>query len=138
MSDPAVSGPNPPLRFSVSNPEGHLHVPLLVTPWELCDVSGKLRPRLEFLSHRCILYTCCADEAIAAASLASAAAVLLMAIEECVQYDGNERAEQDAGLPSSGCRSCGRLLEERRRGQRDHAEADPEDCDHEQIVADCS
>jgi 2-oxo-4-hydroxy-4-carboxy-5-ureidoimidazoline decarboxylase len=29
-----------PLRFSVSNPEGHLHVPLLVTPWSYATYRG--------------------------------------------------------------------------------------------------
>ncbi len=29
-----------PLRFSVSNPEGHLHVPLLVTPWSYGTYRG--------------------------------------------------------------------------------------------------
>lgn len=29
-----------PLRFSVSDPEGHLHVPLLVTPWSYATYRG--------------------------------------------------------------------------------------------------
>jgi 2-oxo-4-hydroxy-4-carboxy-5-ureidoimidazoline decarboxylase len=29
-----------PLRFSVSAPEGHLHVPLLVTPWSYATYRG--------------------------------------------------------------------------------------------------
>ena len=29
-----------PLRFAVSNPEGHLHVPLLVTPWSYSTYRG--------------------------------------------------------------------------------------------------
>jgi 2-oxo-4-hydroxy-4-carboxy-5-ureidoimidazoline decarboxylase len=29
-----------PLRFSVSDPEGHLHVPLLVTPWSFATYRG--------------------------------------------------------------------------------------------------
>ena len=29
-----------PLRFSVSEPEGHLHVPLLVTPWSFATYRG--------------------------------------------------------------------------------------------------
>jgi 2-oxo-4-hydroxy-4-carboxy-5-ureidoimidazoline decarboxylase len=29
-----------PLRFSASNPEGHLHVPLLVTPWSYSTYRG--------------------------------------------------------------------------------------------------
>ena len=29
-----------PLRFSVSEPEGHLHVPLLVTPWSYSTYRG--------------------------------------------------------------------------------------------------
>src|SRR6202012_5839247 len=29
-----------PLRFSVSDPEGHLHVPLLVTPWSYSTYRG--------------------------------------------------------------------------------------------------
>jgi 2-oxo-4-hydroxy-4-carboxy-5-ureidoimidazoline decarboxylase len=29
-----------PLRFSVSEPEGHLHVPLLVTPWSYATYRG--------------------------------------------------------------------------------------------------
>jgi len=29
-----------PLRFSVSEPEGHLHVPLLVTPWSYATYKG--------------------------------------------------------------------------------------------------
>ena len=29
-----------PLRFSVSDPEGHLHVPLLVTPWSYSTYQG--------------------------------------------------------------------------------------------------
>ncbi len=31
-----------PLRFSVSDPEGHLHVPLPGHPVEFCDLSGEL------------------------------------------------------------------------------------------------
>ena len=29
-----------PLRFSVADPEGHLHVPLLVTPWSYATYRG--------------------------------------------------------------------------------------------------
>ena len=29
-----------PLRFSVSDPEGHLHVPLLATPWSYATYRG--------------------------------------------------------------------------------------------------
>jgi 2-oxo-4-hydroxy-4-carboxy-5-ureidoimidazoline decarboxylase len=29
-----------PLRFSVNEPEGHLHVPLLVTPWSYATYRG--------------------------------------------------------------------------------------------------
>ncbi len=29
-----------PLRFAVSEPEGHLHVPLLVTPWGYTTYRG--------------------------------------------------------------------------------------------------
>jgi 2-oxo-4-hydroxy-4-carboxy-5-ureidoimidazoline decarboxylase len=29
-----------PLRFAVSEPEGHLHVPLLVTPWSYATYRG--------------------------------------------------------------------------------------------------
>ena len=29
-----------PLRFSVAEPEGHLHVPLLVTPWSYATYRG--------------------------------------------------------------------------------------------------
>ena len=29
-----------PLHFSVSDPEGHLHVPLLVTPWSYTTYRG--------------------------------------------------------------------------------------------------
>ena len=29
-----------PLRFAVSDPEGHLHVPLLVTPWSYSTYRG--------------------------------------------------------------------------------------------------
>jgi 2-oxo-4-hydroxy-4-carboxy-5-ureidoimidazoline decarboxylase len=29
-----------PLRFSVSEPEAHLHVPLLVTPWSYATYRG--------------------------------------------------------------------------------------------------
>src|SRR5215472_10997386 len=29
-----------PLRFAVSDPEGHLHVPLLVTPWSYATYRG--------------------------------------------------------------------------------------------------
>jgi 2-oxo-4-hydroxy-4-carboxy-5-ureidoimidazoline decarboxylase len=29
-----------PLRFSVGDPEGHLHVPLLVTPWSYATYRG--------------------------------------------------------------------------------------------------
>jgi 2-oxo-4-hydroxy-4-carboxy-5-ureidoimidazoline decarboxylase len=28
------------LRFAVSEPEGHLHVPLLVTPWSYATYRG--------------------------------------------------------------------------------------------------
>ena len=42
--DVAVSDPpfldQIPLRFSVSDPEGHLHVPLLVTPWSYATYRG--------------------------------------------------------------------------------------------------
>jgi 2-oxo-4-hydroxy-4-carboxy-5-ureidoimidazoline decarboxylase len=39
MSDPAFLD-KIPLRFSVSDPEGHLHVPLLVTPWSYATYRG--------------------------------------------------------------------------------------------------
>jgi 2-oxo-4-hydroxy-4-carboxy-5-ureidoimidazoline decarboxylase len=39
MSDPPFLD-QIPLRFSVSNPEGHLHVPLLVTPWSYATYRG--------------------------------------------------------------------------------------------------
>src|ERR1700688_1566231 len=39
MSDPPVLDAIP-LRFSVSEPEGHLHVPLLVTPWSYVTYRG--------------------------------------------------------------------------------------------------
>ena len=29
-----------PLHFAVSDPEGHLHVPLLVTPWSYSTYRG--------------------------------------------------------------------------------------------------
>jgi 2-oxo-4-hydroxy-4-carboxy-5-ureidoimidazoline decarboxylase len=29
-----------PVRFSVGEPEGHLHVPLLVTPWSYATYRG--------------------------------------------------------------------------------------------------
>jgi len=29
-----------PLHFAVSDPEGHLHVPLLVTPWSYATYRG--------------------------------------------------------------------------------------------------
>jgi 2-oxo-4-hydroxy-4-carboxy-5-ureidoimidazoline decarboxylase len=29
-----------PLRFAVAEPEGHLHVPLLVTPWSYATYRG--------------------------------------------------------------------------------------------------
>jgi 2-oxo-4-hydroxy-4-carboxy-5-ureidoimidazoline decarboxylase len=39
MSDPPFLN-QIPLRFSVSDPEGHLHVPLLVTPWSYATYRG--------------------------------------------------------------------------------------------------
>jgi 2-oxo-4-hydroxy-4-carboxy-5-ureidoimidazoline decarboxylase len=39
MSDPPFLD-SIPLRFSVSEPEGHLHVPLLVTPWSYATYRG--------------------------------------------------------------------------------------------------
>jgi 2-oxo-4-hydroxy-4-carboxy-5-ureidoimidazoline decarboxylase len=39
MSDPPFFD-QIPLRFSVSDPEGHLHVPLLVTPWSYATYRG--------------------------------------------------------------------------------------------------
>jgi 2-oxo-4-hydroxy-4-carboxy-5-ureidoimidazoline decarboxylase len=39
MSDPAFLD-QIPLRFSASEPEGHLHVPLLVTPWSYATYRG--------------------------------------------------------------------------------------------------
>jgi 2-oxo-4-hydroxy-4-carboxy-5-ureidoimidazoline decarboxylase len=39
MSDPPFLD-RIPLRFSVSDPEGHLHVPLLVTPWSYATYRG--------------------------------------------------------------------------------------------------
>ena len=39
MSDPPFLD-QIPLRFSVSDPEGHLHVPLLVTPWSYSTYRG--------------------------------------------------------------------------------------------------
>jgi 2-oxo-4-hydroxy-4-carboxy-5-ureidoimidazoline decarboxylase len=39
MSDPPFLD-EIPLRFSVSEPEGHLHVPLLVTPWSYSTYRG--------------------------------------------------------------------------------------------------
>jgi 2-oxo-4-hydroxy-4-carboxy-5-ureidoimidazoline decarboxylase len=39
MSDPPFLDAIP-LRFSVSEPEGHLHVPLLVTPWSYATYRG--------------------------------------------------------------------------------------------------
>src|ERR1700736_6099334 len=39
MSDPPFLD-KIPLRFSVSEPEGHLHVPLLVTPWSYATYRG--------------------------------------------------------------------------------------------------
>lgn len=39
MSDPPFLD-RIPLRFSVSDPEGHLHVPLLVTPWSYTTYRG--------------------------------------------------------------------------------------------------
>jgi 2-oxo-4-hydroxy-4-carboxy-5-ureidoimidazoline decarboxylase len=39
MSDPPFLD-DIPLRFSVSEPEGHLHVPLLVTPWSYATYRG--------------------------------------------------------------------------------------------------
>jgi 2-oxo-4-hydroxy-4-carboxy-5-ureidoimidazoline decarboxylase len=39
MSDPPFLD-HIPLRFSVSEPEGHLHVPLLVTPWSYATYRG--------------------------------------------------------------------------------------------------
>ena len=39
MSDPLFLD-KIPLRFSVSDPEGHLHVPLLVTPWSYATYRG--------------------------------------------------------------------------------------------------
>ena len=40
MSDPPFLD-QIPLRFSVSDPEGHLHVPLLVTPWSYSTYRGR-------------------------------------------------------------------------------------------------
>jgi len=39
MSDPPFLD-SIPLRFAVSDPEGHLHVPLLVTPWSYATYRG--------------------------------------------------------------------------------------------------
>ena len=39
MSDPPFLD-SVPLRFAVSEPEGHLHVPLLVTPWSYATYRG--------------------------------------------------------------------------------------------------
>ncbi len=39
LSDPPFLN-SIPLRFSVSDPEGHLHVPLLVTPWSYATYRG--------------------------------------------------------------------------------------------------
>jgi 2-oxo-4-hydroxy-4-carboxy-5-ureidoimidazoline decarboxylase len=39
MSDPPFLD-RIPLRFAVSEPEGHLHVPLLVTPWSYATYRG--------------------------------------------------------------------------------------------------
>ena len=39
MSDPPFLD-HIPVRFSVSEPEGHLHVPLLVTPWSYATYRG--------------------------------------------------------------------------------------------------
>jgi 2-oxo-4-hydroxy-4-carboxy-5-ureidoimidazoline decarboxylase len=39
MSDPPFLD-SIPLRFAVSDPEGHLHVPLLVTPWGYSTYRG--------------------------------------------------------------------------------------------------
>jgi 2-oxo-4-hydroxy-4-carboxy-5-ureidoimidazoline decarboxylase len=39
MSDPPFLD-RIPLHFSVSDPEGHLHVPLLVTPWSYATYRG--------------------------------------------------------------------------------------------------
>ena len=39
LADPPFLDPIP-LRFSVSDPEGHLHVPLLVTPWSYATYRG--------------------------------------------------------------------------------------------------
>jgi len=39
MSDPPFLD-QIPLRFAVSEPEGHLHVPLLVTPWSYSTYRG--------------------------------------------------------------------------------------------------
>jgi 2-oxo-4-hydroxy-4-carboxy-5-ureidoimidazoline decarboxylase len=39
MSDPPFLD-QIPLRFSISEPEGHLHVPLLVTPWSYATYRG--------------------------------------------------------------------------------------------------
>ena len=39
MSDPPFLD-RIPLRFAVSDPEGHLHVPLLVTPWSYATYRG--------------------------------------------------------------------------------------------------
>jgi 2-oxo-4-hydroxy-4-carboxy-5-ureidoimidazoline decarboxylase len=39
MSDPPFLD-SVPLRFSVADPEGHLHVPLLVTPWSYATYRG--------------------------------------------------------------------------------------------------
>jgi 2-oxo-4-hydroxy-4-carboxy-5-ureidoimidazoline decarboxylase len=39
LSDPPFLG-RIPLHFSVSEPEGHLHVPLLVTPWSYATYRG--------------------------------------------------------------------------------------------------
>jgi 2-oxo-4-hydroxy-4-carboxy-5-ureidoimidazoline decarboxylase len=39
MSDPPFLD-RIPLRFSVSEPEGHLHVPLLMTPWSYATYRG--------------------------------------------------------------------------------------------------
>ena len=43
LADPPFLGVVP-VRSRVAEPEGHYHVPLLVTPWSYCDLSGKLTP----------------------------------------------------------------------------------------------
>src|SRR6202008_4873158 len=61
MSDPPFLD-QIPLRFSVSEPEGHLHVPLLVTPWSYATYRGS-GPAASFVQIDALCQTGCADEA---------------------------------------------------------------------------